>query len=400
MLELIMEQVDDEGQSARKGSQCGSAFVLVVDAQRSMRSVLLHELRDAGYHVEAVADVETAIALLESDAFDIVLTRLLGLTPVNGFELVRRVKRRWPETAVVAMTAVGGCDTERVVEARELGAADAILLPFCIAELLQVLKRVLAERSLSRHVQSMADASRDSCSLGSVLAASRPMAGVLSEIAELTASDAHVLITGERGTGKGWVARAIRANSRRRERPFAGLNCAGVGETRLRAKLFGQLRGAGSCRGLFRDLLGGTLHLARISQTPSSTLAELRRVLERGEYQREGDERRWKADVQVLATARRPLPDSLWSGSKMVRVHMPPLRERREEIPHWVDHFLNELATEQDGPPIRLGDGVLEALVQRDYPCNLSELRGTLQHLARYARRGVIEMNVLRSLAP
>jgi DNA-binding NtrC family response regulator len=228
------------------------------------------------------------------------------------------------------------------------------------------------------------------------------MAGVLREIAELTESDAHVLITGERGTGKGWIARAIHAKSHRGRRLFATVKCAGAGEASLRAKLFGQLQGASSSRGLFGELLGGTLHLARVSQAPSPLLAQLRGVLERGDYQREGDERRrrWKVDVRVLATAHQPLPDSLWSGPSMLRLHLPPLRERREEIPRWVDHFLNELATEHDGPQTRLGEGVLEALVQRDYPCNLTELRGTLQHLARYAKRGVIQLSLLRELAP
>jgi DNA-binding NtrC family response regulator len=246
----------------------------------------------------------------------------------------------------------------------------------------------------------MVDAFGDSCSLGAVFTASRPMAGVLREITNLAASDAHVLITGERGTGKGWMARAIHAKSRRGDRLFSTIKCAGVGEASLRSALFGQLHGSSKSRGLFNELMGGSLHLARISQAPSSLLAELRGVLERGDYQRSGDERRWKADVRVLATARQPLSHALWSGPNMMRLHLPPLRERREEIPHWVDHFLNELATEQDGPPTRLDDGVLDALARRDYPGNLTELRGTLQHLARYAKRGVIELSVLRELAP
>jgi DNA-binding NtrC family response regulator len=123
-------------------------------------------------------------------------------------------------------------------------------------------------------------------------------------------------------------------------------------------------------------------------------------VLECGDYQCEGDERRWKADVRVLATAHQPLSEALWSGPNMLRIQLSPLRERRDEIPHWVDHVVKQLATEHDAPALRLGDGVLEALVRRDYPHNLDELRGILEHLARYAKRGVIELKMLRELAP
>jgi DNA-binding NtrC family response regulator len=365
-----------------------------------MQQVLQTTLREAGYHAEGASDVASALARLESDRFDLVLTRLLGLTPLNGFELLRRIKQRWPETVVIALTAAGGCSVERLIEARELGAADAIELPCYMPVILQAVERSLFARRLADQVKAMVDVFGDSCSLGGVLAASRPMAGVLRELAALTESDAHLLITGERGTGKGWIARAIHAKSRRGQRLFATVKCAGAGEASLRSKLFGQLQGAASSRGLFNELLGGTLHLARASQAPSPLLVQLREVLERGNYQREGDERRWKADVRVLATAHQSLPYSLWSGPNMLRLHLPPLRERREEIPGWVDHFLNELATEQDGHRTRLGDGVLEALARRDYPCNLTELRGTLQHLARYAKRGVIELSLLRELAP
>jgi two-component system response regulator HydG len=378
------------------------ARVLVVDDQRNMRTTLSLMLRDAGYDVEDAADGDVACDRVAAESCDLVLTDLrMGAT--DGMQVLRHTKEVSPLTEVIVMTAFG--TIESAVEAMRLGAHDYIQKPFSEQELLVKVQRALEKRRLAGEVTVLAAEFRERYRFENIIGRSAAIRDVLGRIVRIAPTDATVLITGESGTGKELVAKAIHANSKRADRPFVTVNCAAISETLLESELFGHVRGAftgavSARKGLFEEANGGTFFFDEISETPLSFQAKLLRAIQEGEIRRLGDSRVLKVDARIIAATNQELQEAiaekrfrqdLYYRLNVARFILPPLRERREDVPLLVDHFL-EKCVRKVGRRAELGEGVLDYLVRYEFIGNVRELENMIEQGVALAENGVIRL--------
>ncbi|MCS6799080.1 MAG: sigma-54 dependent transcriptional regulator [Myxococcota bacterium] len=374
--------------------------ILVVDDQRNMRTTLAMMLRGASYDVEEAADGDAACERISQETFDLVLTDL-RMGGRDGMDVLRAVKDRSPQTEVIVMTAYG--TIESAVEAMRAGAFDYVQKPFREQELLVKVQKALEARRLTGELTVMASEFRERYRFENIIGRSAAIREVLGRIVRIAPTDATVLITGESGTGKELVARAIHANSHRAGRPFVPVNCAAVSETLFESELFGHVRGAftgavSSRKGLLEEASGGTFFFDEIAETPPSFQAKLLRALQDGEIRRLGDNKPVHVDIRVVAAtnqdlrqaiAERRFREDLYYRLNVVRFVLPPLRERREDIPLLVEHFLERYGRKMRRK-VRLGEGALEYLMGLDYPGNVRELENLIEQAVALADSGVI----------
>ncbi len=379
------------------------AKILVVDDQRNIRSTLGLLLRARGHEVEEAADGDQGVEMATANGYDLVITDL-RMGARDGIEVLRRIKDTHALTEVIVMTAYGSI--ESAVEAMRLGAYDYIQKPFLEDELMVKVQRALEKRSLSAQVALLTAEFRDRYRFENIIGRSQPMREVLTRIAKFAPTDATVLITGESGTGKELIAKAVHANSKRADKPFVPVNCAAVTETLLESELFGHVRGAFSGavanrRGLLEEADGGTFFFDEIAETTPAFQAKLLRVLQEGEIRRVGDNRSFKVDIRVIAATNQDLHraiaekrfrQDLYYRLNVARFVLPALRDRREDIPLLVDHFLSKFCRKM-GVRVRLGDAVLDYLTSYDYPGNIRELENMVeQAVALASQSGVIQI--------
>jgi two-component system response regulator HydG len=380
------------------------AKILVVDDQRNMRTTLAMMLRGAGHDVEEATDGDEACEKVVSEGYDLVLTDLrMGAT--DGMTVLRHTRQESPLTEVIVMTAYG--TIESAVEAMRIGAHDYIQKPFEEDELLVKVDKALEKRKLAGAVSVMAAEFRDRYHFENIIGRSQAIRDVLGRIVRIAPTPATVLITGESGTGKELVARAIHANSKRSDRPFVGVNCAAISETLLESELFGHVRGAftgavSSRKGLFEEADGGTFFFDEIAETPPAFQAKLLRAIQEGEIRRLGDNKPVIVDVRIIAATNQDLKkaieekrfrEDLYYRLNVARFVLPPLRERREDIPLIVEHFLQKYGRKMGRRGVRLGDGVLEYLLRYDFPGNIRELENLIEQGVALALEGVITMD-------
>ncbi len=376
------------------------AKVLVVDDQRNMRSTLSLMLRDAGHDVVEAHDGDHACDLVGADSFDLVLTDLkMGVT--DGIQVLRHAKEGSPLTEVIVMTAYG--TIESAVEAMRLGAHDYIQKPFTEQELLVKVQKALERRRLAGEVTLLAAEFRERYRFENIIGRSGAIREVLGRIVRIAPTDATVLITGESGTGKELVARAIHANSKRADRPFVTVNCAAISETLLESELFGHVRGAftgavSARRGLFEEADGGTFFFDEIAETSPSFQAKLLRAIQEGEIRRLGDSRTLRIDIRIIAATNQDLQvairekrfrQDLYYRLNVARFVLPPLRERPEDVPLLVDHFLEKYCKKMQRR-VTLADGVLDYLVEYRFTGNVRELENMIEQGVALATDGVI----------
>ncbi|MFW6067666.1 MAG: sigma-54-dependent transcriptional regulator [Myxococcota bacterium] len=379
------------------------AKILIVDDQRNMRTTLSMMLRGAEHEVEEAEDGDTACEKVAGESYDIVLTDLkMGAT--DGMDVLRHTKEVAPLTEVMVMTAYG--TIESAVEAMREGAYDYIQKPFSEEELLVKVQKAVEKRQLAGEVSAMAAEFRERYHFDNIIGRSGAIRDVLGRIVRIAPTDATVLITGESGTGKELVARAVHANSRRSDRPFVSVNCAAITETLLESELFGHARGAftgavTSRKGLFEEANGGTFFFDEIAETPPSFQAKLLRAIQEGEIRRLGENRSIEVDVRIIAATNQNLSEAiaekrfredLYYRLNVARFVLPPLRERREDIPLLVDHFLEKYGRKMRRR-VRLGDGVLEYLMKYDYPGNIRELENLVEQGVALAVEGEIRLD-------
>lgn len=369
-----------------------SPRLLVVDDQKNMRTTTALLLRQAGYEVVEAASGEEAIRRLEDSTFDLLLTDL-KMEPIDGMELLARAVQIQPSIQVIVMTAYGTIDS--AVEAVRLGAADYLSKPFKHGELEVRVAKALENSRLKRQVDALAGAFRERFGLGSIVGASAPIREVIGKILRVAPSDATVLITGESGTGKELVARAIHAASRRAEMPFVPVNCAAIAPTLLESELFGHAKGAftGAVRarqGLYEEADGGTLFLDEIGETEVAFQAKLLRALQEREIRRVGESQPIYVNVRVVAAtnqdltqaiAERRFREDLYYRLNVMSLRVPPLRERRADIPLLAQHFLDELNREGQGRKY-FSDSALDKLLSYDFPGNVRQLQNVVQQAA------------------
>jgi len=379
------------------------AKILVVDDQRNMRTTLAMMLRSGGYEVDEGADGNEGADKGGRGAYDVVITDLrMGAS--DGLSVLRSVKESHGSTEVIVMTAYG--TIESAVEAMRLGAYDYIQKPFTEQELIVKVERAISSRRLTSEVELLTHEFKDRYKFENIAGRSAPVREVLGRIIKIAPTDATVLITGENGTGKELVAKAIHANSRRADRPFVAVNCAAISETLLESELFGHARGSftgavSARKGLFEEADGGTFFFDEIAETPITFQAKLLRAIQENEIRRVGENKPILVDVRIIAATNQELltavaekrfRQDLYYRLNVARFALPPLRDRREDIPVLFDFFLNKYNRKMR-TKARPGDGVIEALMTYDYPGNIRELENMVEQAVALSGGGEISVD-------
>ncbi len=371
--------------------------ILVVDDEPSMRTALSILLRREGYQISQAGDGKKALEMLALEQYDMVLTDL-KMEVVDGMELLRQVKTVNPHTEVLIFTAYGTIAS--AVEAMKLGAYNYIGKPFDEEELLLKVARALERKALMREVQELKAELKGHRGMEEIIAKSKGMREVLAKVAQVAPSEATVMIEGESGTGKELVAWAIHQGSPRRDRPFIPINCSTFPETLLESELFGYERGAftGAERGhkgLFEAAHQGSLFLDEIGDMPLSLQGKLLRVLQEGEVRRLGSTTHIQVDVRILvATNKRIetlvaqgiLRDDLFYRLNVVRIHIPPLRERPDDIIPLSHHFLEVYRKKAQKEIKGFTPEAVKALLNHLWPGNVRELENSVERGAILAR--------------
>jgi DNA-binding NtrC family response regulator len=371
--------------------------ILVVDDDADMRELAQDMLKDRGHQVSVAGSGEEALKLLAEEDYAVVLTDL-RMKGMQGLELLNQIKREYPEVNVVLMTAFGSVDT--AVEAMKHGASDYLTKPVKKDELIRVVERVIREAALRREVDRLRREVRKEYSFHQILGKSKTIQAVFDLIRRVADSPTNVLITGESGTGKELVAKAIHYNSSRKEAPFVPVNCAAIPEQLLESELFGHMRGAFTDakvdkRGLFEEAQKGTLFLDEISELPLMLQAKLLRAIQEKEIRRVGATKPIAVDVRIIAATNLNLADEvknkrfredLYYRLNVIELKLPPLRERREDIPLLVDAFLKKCA-EMGGKPVKgISEAALAMLIDYAWPGNVRELENVIERAVTLSR--------------
>jgi two-component system NtrC family response regulator len=361
--------------------------ILFIDDDRSGREVALYNLRKAGHDVTPAFDGREGLALFSPDKFDLVVTDL-KMPVIDGMEVLETVRRASPATPVLVITAFGNLDT--AVAAMKRGAADFIGKPFHRDQLLLAVEKALERKRLVEEVRDLRI--RSSGVEREIVYASASMRRLVEVADRVAATDATLLITGESGTGKEVIARRIHVRSSRAEKPFVAVNCAAIPGELLESELFGHTKGAftGAVRerlGKFRQADGGTLFLDEIGEIPVPLQSKMLRALQERVVDVVGGDAPVGVDVRVVAATNKDLMERMREGKfredlyyrlNVVELHVPSLRERPQDIPLLVDHFLREMDA---GRETAIPRTVMEELKSRPWPGNVRELRNACERI-------------------
>ncbi|MEW6252012.1 MAG: sigma-54 dependent transcriptional regulator [Planctomycetota bacterium] len=357
--------------------------ILVVDDEPLKRITLQIELSEAGYEVAEAADAPTARRLLDARAFDVVVSdvRMPGM---SGLELLTHVKQIRPDVEIILMTAYATIET--AVLAIKRGAYDYITKPFTTADLLIKLDRLFATRAACTTKAGVE-------TLGRLIARSQAMKRLFEQIRSVAASDRTILLVGESGTGKELLAEAVHQHSRRADKPFVRFSCAALQPTVLESELFGHEKGAftGAIRqkaGRFELAHGGTMLLDEVDDIPTELQVKLLRVVEQQEFERVGGETPVRVDVRLICATKRDLYKLVQSGAfredlyyrlNVITLTVPPLRERPDDIPVLVEHFMAKHAALVGNGPITISPHALDELLRHTWPGNVRELEHVIE---------------------
>jgi DNA-binding NtrC family response regulator len=365
--------------------------VLVADDERPIRFLMEKELPRAGCIVTQAESGEEALERLRDEEFDVVLLDL-KMPGMGGMEALRRIRESGAGAEVVVLT--GHPDVTTAIEAMKLGAYDYLTKPFKLAEVEVVLRRAAERRRLTRENAALRRMVTQGTNLPLVLGQSPPMRAVLRTVERIAASGANILIEGESGTGKGLVAQTIHQQSPRAQGPFLTINCSGFQDQLLESELFGHEKGAftGAAtlkQGLFEVADRGTLFLDEVAEMSSAMQAKLLQVLDSREFRRVGGTRLHHADVRIVAATNKPMLKEVEAGRfredlyyrlNVVDLAIPPLRERRDDIPLLVEHFLARFQASH-GERKSISPEVLHALMEYAWPGNVRELANFMERM-------------------
>lgn len=370
-----------------------AATILIADDDDSLRRVLEFQLREGGYEVLTAADGLAALELFTGAEVDCLITDL-RMPGLSGLELIRRVSAIASETPVIVITAYG--DVETAVEAMRAGSFDYVTKPFNREEILMTVEKALVFGQAISENRRLRRLVHDRFRLENVIGSSERMHRVLDLVERVAHSDVTVLITGESGTGKELIARGIHFSGSRAERPFVALNCAAIPETLIESELFGHKRGSftgaiADSKGKFEEASGGTLFLDEVSAMPPGLQPKLLRVLQEQEIVRLGESMPRKVDVRIITATNRDLQTMITDGAfredlyfrlAVVPIGLPPLRERREDIPLLAEHFLKRACERHKLGELRMEREVFAALSAYSWPGNVRELENTVERMA------------------
>jgi two-component system, NtrC family, response regulator PilR len=355
-----------------------------------MRELLVIMLTKEGYEVTTADSRASAAKALARGPVDMVITDV-RLPDGDGIEILRHVKAAAPETAVVVMTAYGS--TESAVGAMKLGAHDYLTKPFDIEELKIVVRNSLEKRQLQEENLLLKAEFRSRHGLDKIVGVSPAMIALFDLVRSVAGTASTVLITGESGTGKELVAKAIHALSPRREAPFVSVNCGALTETLLESELFGHMKGAftdahQTKKGLFEAAHRGTLFLDEVGETPPAMQVKLLRALQDKKIRRVGGTDEIEVDVRVVAATNRPLErlveekrlrEDLFYRLNVIPIRLPPLRERRDDIPLLADHFLEGFRKEMGKGVAKISEAAMSRLLRYHWPGNVRELENVIE---------------------
>ena len=393
--------------STAKSASRSKARVLVVDDHLSMAEMVSDGLSELGYDTVAVSSGREAARRLGEEHFDALVTDL-RMPDLDGIELLSMSQRMAPERPVIVMTAYSAIET--AIDSIRRGAYHYLTKPFKVDELALFLARALEEVRVRRETVALKRALKERSSLANLIGRSGAMREVCDLVERLADADVPVLITGETGTGKGVVARAIHADGNRGSAPFVTVNCAALPEALLESELFGHLKGAftgatSNRTGLFAEADGGSLFLDEIAEMSPPLQAKLLRVLESGEVRAVGSNREIRVNVRVLAATHRNLRARVAEGTfredllyrlDVVAIEIPPLRQRREDLPTLIAHFIAQAKSRHPRSLVeRLAPDVLARLDNHPWPGNVRELEHLIERLVVLGRAPEIVLSDL-----
>jgi DNA-binding NtrC family response regulator len=387
--------------------------VLVVDDDAALRDLFQENLEVRGCIVKCAADGQEGLDLLRAQAFDVVLLDL-NMPRLNGMSLLRKMKEEEMEAEAIILT--GHAELETAIEAMKLGAFDYLTKPCRTHEMEVVIRKAFDRRQMARENRALRRMVAQREEAPTLIAQSPAMRRVLADVEKVAGADGSVLILGESGTGKELIARTIVQQSERNGKPFLAVNCGAFQDELLESELFGHERGSftgavAQRHGLFEVAHGGTLLLDEVAEMSTAMQAKLLRVLEDGEIRRVGSTRVQKVDVRVIAATNKDLAQEVEGGrfrkDLFYRLHvltltLPPLRERPEDIPILIAHFMGRAAGRR--APRRLSEEALEILIRYHWPGNIRELENVVARLVVFSENDVIGASdlppALRTPAP
>src|SRR5581483_8738754 len=380
--------------------------LLLIDDEEDVRYSFQRIFDSPEIELATASSGEEGLKVIPKFKPDLVLmdVRMGGM---NGLETLRRIRANDPKLLVILMTAYG--TTQTAIEAMKLGAYDYLLKPFDAVKIKEIVGNALkAARDMKQVVSYQPLLESEDYELG-IVGRSQPMQQVFKLIGQVAASDATALITGESGTGKELVARAIYHHSNRNNQPFLAVNCAAIPEQLLESELFGHERGAFTGAtlqriGKFEQCNGGTIFLDEIGDMTPATQTKILRVLQSGTFERVGGNTPIKVDVRIIAATNKPLEqavaarqfrEDLFYRLNVVRIHIPPLRERREDVRLLVNYFLKKFARDQEAAPKSISTGVVKALEAYHWPGNVRELENIVRRALVVAKGDAILLSDL-----
>jgi len=374
------------GEESRIGAR-----ILVVDDDVNILDVLKIRLEIAGYTVTATADEQEALSLAKQACFDMGLIDL-QLKHTDGISIMQELHIACPDMPVIIMTAHSSIET--AVDAMQKGAFNYVMKPFNSQDLLLQLDRALEKFRLASEVKRLREFSERRFGIPGIIAESPAMRSIIDQVRRIAPIDSTVFIHGESGTGKELIAKTVHLASPRRDEAFIAINCAAIPEALLESELFGYEKGAFTgahrkTRGIFERAHKGSVFLDEIGDMPLSLQAKLLRVLQERQFYPVGSETSVEVDVRVIVATNKNLEDEIKNGTfredlfyriHVVPIHLPPLRERKEDIPPLAFHFLSETSEKMGKKVLRLSPGAFQKLMDYEWPGNIRELSNTIEY--------------------
>jgi two-component system response regulator HydG len=381
--------------------------VLVVEDEESTRKLCADVAESCGMKAVVASSVEEALRRLETNAVDIIVTDLL-LPPSSGLDLLKQVHEMYPQVAVVVLTQYGTIDS--AVAATRMGAVDYVTKPFHIEDLRARLERVARDMDLDRENRLLREQLRSKPGFGGMIGVSAKMQRVYKMIERVSQHEYPVLILGESGTGKELVAKSIHYSGKRKDRPFAPVDCSSLVPTLIESELFGYVKGAftgamQSKQGLLEAAQGGTLFLDEIGDMPVDLQAKLLRALQEREVKPVGSTERRHINIRIIAATNRDLESAIRAGTfrqdlyfrlNVVQVKLPPLRERKSDIQLLVISFLEKFS-DPHGPTRTISDDAMRRLIAYDWPGNVRELENAIERAVAMGSGPIVHVGDLPS---
>jgi two-component system, NtrC family, response regulator GlrR len=380
--------------------------ILVVDDDRNLLEVVKMRLEIANYEVEAVLKEEEALRAVTEKAFDIAIVDL-QLAQGDGISLMEEMHNILPDLPVMILTAHGSI--ESAVEAIKKGAHSYLTKPFDHQELLLQIKMALENRRLSSEVKRLESLLDDRYNFSNIIARSEKMRTLLEKVSQIAKTDSTVFIHGESGTGKELIAKAVHLASERNKNEFVAINCAAIPEGLLESRLFGHEKGAftgavKTTKGLFTRAHGGTIFLDEIGDMPMGLQAKLLRALQERRFYPVGSEIELEVDVRVIVATNKDIEalvgqglfrEDLFYRIHVIPVFLPPLRERKEDIPLLVEHFRKKFAREMNKDVKGVSPMALRKLMLYDWPGNIRELENTMEYAIALTQEDIIQEDLI-----